>query len=239
MVRALFRRGRKMDRNWKIVYEDDAMLVCYKRAGLPVQSARVGMMDLESLVRRYLVRKTGNRNAYMALIHRLDQPVEGLVMFAKTKGAAAHLSKQIKEHTADKYYVTVTEGPWEQSQGQLVDYMKKDASNNRAVITGKGDEDAKEAKLEYEVLATSGSKSFLRIRLMTGRFHQIRLQMSHSGHPIVGDNKYNTVEGQMGRVFPALCAYRLCVTHPVTGERLTFDAAPTGPFFQEFLTVLE
>ena len=115
-----------MDRNLKIIYEDEAMLVCYKKAGLAVQSARVGARDLESLVRNYLVKQSGRRDNYMAVVHRLDQPVEGIMVFAKTKQAAAHLSEQIKHHTAEKYYLAVVEGGFNTEKGELKDQCHLD-----------------------------------------------------------------------------------------------------------------
>lgn len=225
-----------MEKNLKIIYEDDTMLVCDKKAGVPVQSSRVGMRDMESMVRNYLVKKQGTQNSYAAVVHRLDQPVEGLIIFARTKQAAAHLSEQIKNHTADKYYLAVVEGAFEEKKGQLTDYLKKDSKLNCSSVVDQSDKEGKESRLEYEVLETKGERQLLKIHLLTGRHHQIRVQLSHAGHPIVGDTKYNpTYQNTRERIFPALCAYQLSVTHPKTGKRLEFVKEPEGIFFQEFI----
>ncbi len=224
-----------MDRDLKIIYEDDVMVVCDKRAGLAVQSARVGTRDLESLVRAYLVKKNKRRNNYMAVVHRLDQPVEGIMVFAKTKEAAAHLSRQIKEHRADKYYLTVVEGVFEKKAGLLVDYLKKDSQTNSSRVVDKSDKAGKESRLEYRIIETKGERQLLEIHLLTGRHHQIRVQLCHAGHPIVGDTKYNPAyQNTRERIFPALCAYKLVLTHPVTGKRLELKKKPTGNAFEEF-----
>lgn len=217
-----------------IVYEDTDMMVCYKRAGLPVQSSRVGQMDLESLAAGY-VRK--EKNPYTAVINRLDQPVEGLVLFARNKKAAAKLSEQIKTHRAGKYYLAVSEGCFEQEKGRLEDYLVKDGKTHSAAVTDSSDKQGKKAVLEYEVLHTLGGRQLVRIRLLTGRYHQIRVQLAHAGHPIIGDMRYNPEYiGKDGGIFPALCAYKLVVDHPGTGEPKTFQHVPQSSFFSDFLT---
>lgn len=217
-----------------IVYEDEDMLVCYKRAGLPVQSSRVGQMDLESLAAGY-VRK--EKNTYTAIINRLDQPVEGLVLFARNKKAAAQLSEQIKTHGAEKYYLAVSEGCFGQEKGQLENYLIKDGKTHSAAVTDSSDKQGKKAVLEYEVLHTLDGRQLLRIRLLTGRYHQIRVQLAHAGHPIIGDMRYNPKYiGKRGGGFPALCAYKLVVAHPGTGEQKTFQCDPQSSLFSDFLT---
>lgn len=224
-----------MERNLDIIYEDEVMLVCYKKAGLAVQSARVGMKDMESMVRTYLVQKSGRRDCYMAVIHRLDQPVEGLVIFAKTKQAAAHLSEQIQKHTADKYYLAVVEGAFSVKEGMLVDYLRKNAGTNASEVVDSSHKEGKESRLEYRGLQKGKEHQLAEIHLLTGRHHQIRVQLSHNGHPIVGDTKYNPhYQNTKERVFPALCAYKLAIDHPVTGERLEFKVKPQGKAFEEF-----
>lgn len=224
-----------MNKNYRIIYEDEAMLVCHKRAGVAVQSAGVGTKDLESMVRTYLVRKSGRRDAYLGIVHRLDQPVEGLVVFARTKQSAAHLSEQIKNHTAEKYYLAVTEGEFAGEEGMLEDYLKKQAGSNLSEVVEKTDKDGKKACLEYRVRKKAGDRQLVEIHLLTGRHHQIRVQLSHAGHPIVGDRKYNPAcRHAEGRTFPALCAARLVIKHPVTGEIMQLETEPEGKEFKDF-----
>lgn len=183
-----------------IVYEDEELVVCYKEAGMAVQSSRVGQMDLESLMRNYV---SGRENTYLALINRLDQPVEGLVLFARTPKAAADLSEQISTHSADKEYLAITDGIFTAESGKLEDYMKKDAKKRMAVLASPKDRQAKKACLEYRKVCVLGGQQLLHIRLLTGRFHQIRLQLSHAGCPIVGDMRYNPACAERtGRMFP-------------------------------------
>lgn len=225
-----------MDRNLKIIYEDEDLLVCDKKAGIPVQSAKVGIRDLETLVRNYLIRKSGRRDVYVAVVHRLDQPVEGLVLFAKNRGAAAHLSEQIKHHTAEKYYLAVVEGVFEKEKGQLTNYLKKDIKNNTSQVVDKSDRDGKESKLNYRILESGEDCQLVEIHLLTGRHHQIRVQFSYAGHPIIGDTKYNSkYQSTRERIFPALCAYKLVITHPVTGKLLEFHKEPEGKLFDKFM----
>lgn len=221
--------------DFKIIFEDDAMLVCKKAAGTAVQSRRLGTPDLESMVRSYLRKKNGRQAPYAAAVHRLDQPVEGLVVFAKDKQAAAHLSLQMSEHTAGKYYLAVTEGKWEQTEDVLTDYLKKDAKNNRSCVTDEADKNGKKSQLEYRVLETRQDMQLVEIHLLTGRHHQIRVQTSHAGHPIVEDTKYNIryFEKPAGCQL-ALCAYKLILSHPVSKKRMTFSYRPKGKNFCYF-----
>lgn len=221
--------------DFKIIYEDDVMLVCNKAAGTAVQSRRLGTPDLESMVRNYLRKKTGGQAPYAAAVHRLDQPVEGLVVFAKNKQAAAHLSLQMSQYTADKYYLAVTEGIWEQPEAGLTDYLKKDAKNNRSSVIDEADKNGKKSQLEYRVLETRQDVQLIEVHLLTGRHHQIRVQTSHAGHPIVEDTKYNVryFEKPAGCQI-ALCAYKLILSHPVSKKRMMFSDRPVGKNFRDF-----
>lgn len=221
--------------NFNRIYEDDVMLVCKKTAGTAVQSRRLGTPDLESMVRNYLRRKTGEQAPYAVAVHRLDQPVEGLVVFAKNKQAAAHLSGQMAQHTADKYYLAVTEGIWEQPEAKLTDYLKKDAKSNRSFVTDETDKNGKKSQLEYRVLETRQTVQLIEVHLLTGRHHQIRVQMAQAGHPIVEDTKYNAQYSEKSAGCQvALCAYKLTLTHPVSGKSMTFSDRPEGKNFRDF-----
>lgn len=223
---------------WKNVYEDDVIIVCDKPAGVAVQSRRLDRKDLEGLVRSYLIKQSGRRDVFAAAVHRLDQPVEGLVLLAKTRQAAATLSGQMQGGEWSKEYLAVVEGKLPQTEGILEDYLRKDIRTQQAQIVSAQEEGAKRAKLEYKVLESLADRQLVRIRLYTGRYHQIRAQLAHAGHPLAGDSRYRSASGMDGRGL-GLCAYRLTFSHPVTGERLTFTKCPEGENFRDFTYISE
>ena len=220
-----------------IIYEDEELLVVYKPAKIAVQTKRFGQMDMESLLKNYLAGKeegcpAGRAVPYLAVIHRLDQPVEGLLVFAKTPEAAADLSAQASgKDSMRKEYLAVVCGRPDQLKGQLRDWLLKDGRTNTSRAVPKGTKGAKEALLQYELLETCAGRSLLRIRLQTGRHHQIRVQFAHAGLPLFGDSKYNPDPGE-GSV--ALCADQLTFSHPKSGKRLTFSCRPQNPAFAKF-----
>lgn len=222
----------------KIIYEDEHVLVCHKPAGLATQSGRVGQPDVESELKKYLNRPEGAKREskaqppYLGVVHRLDQPVEGLLVFAKNKKAAAHLTKQLSEGSLNKQYYAMVCGQPVKEDGELVDYLVKDGNVAR-VVTGQT-EGAKKSVLRYKVVEGAQvptNVAILDIRIETGRFHQIRVQMSHAGMPLLGDSKYGTQESatlsrQLGIRNVALCAYAVEFMHPVNGKRLGFNIQP-------------
>ena len=216
-----------------IIYEDAAVLVVRKPAGLAVQTKRLGQKDLESMLKNHLVQN--GKQPYIGIIHRLDQPVEGILVFAKTTKAAAALSAQAAEKTKGmkKEYLAIVCGKPEQEQGTLRNWLKKDGKTNLSSVVTKGTSDAKEAILDYEVLGYKEdvNRALIRIHLKTGRHHQIRVQMAHAGMPLYGDSKYNPnpVGGTV-----ALCAYRLTFVHPVSGKYMTFSCEPKNSAFAGF-----
>lgn len=216
--------------NPKVIYEDGDLIVCHKQAGTAVQTRRLGQPDMESLLKNYRVQK--GEPPYIGVVHRLDQPVEGVMVFAKNAKAAAALSAQIRERGIGKYYYAVAcadEGSFGQSGGKipphatLTDFMSWDKRTNIARIA----EDGKKAVLEYTVCATEGNRALFDIALHTGRHHQIRLQMAHLGCPILGDAKYGGTGCEGGQL--ALCAYRLEMRHPSTGKLMSFCIEPENP----------
>lgn len=219
-----------MDRSYiKEINRD--FLVVYKPAGLPVQTARVDRMDLEHWLLRETADETGR--PYLAVVHRLDQPVEGLLVFARNRKAAANLSRQVQEGEMVKEYLAVTSSPPEQERGRLTDFLKKDGKNNVSRVVEEGTPGGKRAELQYECLQVSESgQALVRIRLMTGRHHQIRVQLAQAGMPIAGDRKYGGDAAGAGPL--ALCAWKLKFRHPVTGEELLFQCRPAGEQFQNF-----
>lgn len=238
----------------EIIYEDKDVLVIYKPAGLATQSARVGQADVVSELKNYLVRQLGGtdrareRSApYLGIIHRLDQPVEGLLVFGKNKKASANLTEQLRdgEGLLSKHYYAVVCGKPSADRARLVDEMYKDA-NSRAQILGKTDAkiaDAKPAILEYclqkSIDIWEKKISLMDISIETGKFHQIRAQMAHAGLPLLGDAKYGNEEtaalsGELGVRNVALCAYSLEFMHPATKEKKQFRIKPRGDVFSKF-----
>ena len=172
------------------------------------------------------------------MIHRLDQPVEGLVVFAKNKQSAAALSKAVSAEGMNKIYLAECYGNTLKGSGELTDYVKKAGKGNVSTIVSKNDPEAKEARLEYEVLAEQEQTSLLRIKLGTGRHHQIRLQLSNAGMPILGDRKYAAKEamaysGEHNIKDIRLCACRLEFIHPATEEKTEFKILPAWSFTYE------
>lgn len=212
-----------------ILYEDEALLVVKKDAGIPVQSGKLRMMDLQGLIKRELFKKNpAGGEPYLGMIHRLDQPVEGLLVFAKTPQAAAELSRQVTDGRMKKHYLARVCGKPQKESGTLVDYLKKDARTNTSMAVSKGEKDAKRSELNYRVLETDGTTSLVEIELLTGRHHQIRVQMAHAGCPLLGDRKYNP-QAEDAWDFPALCAYRLSFVHPRTKKIMEYTITPDHP----------
>ncbi len=210
---------------YKILYEDEALFVLWKAAGVPVQSARISLPDVMSLLRNALLER-GVRDPYLGLVNRLDQPVEGLFLAAKEEAAAADLCRQVKEHIhMEKWYQAVLCGKLSKKKGVLVDYLRKDSRTNTSGVVMAGAKDAKKCELSYEVLREWEDRSLVKIRLLTGRHHQIRVQFAHAGAPVAGDQKYGKAEGGRGQLL--LCASELRFRHPRTGESMHFQAEPT------------
>ena len=220
-----------MDARIRIVYEDDALIVCRKYPGIAVQTAALGQADMVSELKNYLAQKEG-KTPYLAVVHRLDQPVEGLLVFARTEAAAADLSRQAQGTDTEKMtteYTAVVFGRMPQPNGELTDRLVKDARSNTSRVVSANDKNGKRAHLFYEVIEETAQTQTLRIRLTTGRHHQIRVQQAHAGCPILGDTKYGTEEAkryasEQGIRKLCLCASRLVFRHPVTGEQKEFLA---------------
>ena len=231
----------------QIVYEDEAVLVIRKPAGLATESAGIGQKDVVSELKNYVAKKNPGKTPYLGVVHRLDQPVEGLLVFAKTKKAAENLTAQLGKGTLKKEYLAVVCGKVPENTDRLVDYLAKekgmavvkeaaDAQTEKAA-----DPQAKKAVLTYTKKAETGKFTLLAVQIETGRFHQIRAQLSHAGFPILGDEKYGSEESkELSREkkirFTALCAASLSFRHPVTGKVMTFTQTPQNPAFADFLT---
>ena len=207
----------------KILYEDDYILAVHKEAGIATQTSKLAEKDLYSEVMNYLSSK-GLKDK-IGIIGRLDQPVSGIVLFAKDSGTTAAFTKLMNEGKLEKYYlVKVYEGP-KDNEGTLTDYLKKDAKTNSSLVCSSQENGAKKAILQYKVTEREEKEALLEIRLVTGRHHQIRVQCSSAGYPLLGDRKYGSkesVEYSMENNIKtvALRAYKMIFPHPVTGEEM-------------------
>lgn len=199
-----------------IIYEDNHLLVVEKPVNIPVQEDSSRDADLLTLLKNYLKEKYHKPgNVYLGLVHRLDRPVGGLMVFAKTSKAASRLSEQVRTHKFQKIYYAVVEGKVE-ANGHFVDYLLKDSKTNTVYIDSRG----KEAVLDYELVKHVKEYSLVRITLKTGRSHQIRVQFSSRGYPLYGDQRYNK-NAKIGEQI-ALFAKELSFYHPTTKELMTF-----------------
>lgn len=201
-----------------ILYEDNHLLVVVKPKNIPVQADDSKDPDLLTLLKSDLkerYQKPGN--VYLGLIHRLDRPVSGVMVFAKTSKAASRLSEQVRTHQFEKNYYAVIEGNIEKKEGTWKDYLLKDSKTNTVHV----DKNGKEAILDYKVVETVDSYSLVKIALKTGRSHQIRVQFSSRGYPLYGDQRYNK-NAKAGEQI-ALYAYKLSFYHPISKERVSFE----------------
>ena len=218
--------------NLRILHEDEHVIVCYKPAGLATQTAKMGAQDMESLLKNYLYKKE-KKMPYVAVIHRLDQPVEGILVFAKTPFAAKELNKGMQGAGFGKYYKAVVCGIPNEKKAVLEDYLIKDGKTNTSRVGKKDEAEAKKAVLAYEVIQQTDNKALLKIKLETGRHHQIRVQMANMGCPSWGDTKYNSAENvDKSWKNIALCAYHLEFIHPKTKKKMTFEVEPEGEGFK-------
>lgn len=202
-----------------IIYEDNHLLVVEKPINIPVCEDETKDVDLLSILKQYLKEKYNKPgNVYLGLVHRLDRPVGGVMVFAKTSKAASRLSKQVSDHTLKKTYLAVLCGKAKE-QDRLIDYLYKDKKQNISYVTDKSN--GKEAILDYKLLKFKNNYSLVEINLKTGRSHQIRVQFSSRGLALVGDAKYNKNSNNKTNV--ALFAKQLQFLHPITNEVLTFN----------------
>ena len=214
--------------NLNILYSDKDILVVEKPAGVAVQTAKLTEKDMVSEIKNHLSIINKKPDPYLGIIHRLDQPVRGILVFALNEKAASRLSKQISTGSFNKFYHAYVTGYMEKSDEwmTLTDYLIKD-KDNKAGIVNINDKNAKKAELKYRILKAEREKnvSLLDIELITGRFHQIRVQLSHIGHPILNDVKYGADKNLAlnNERAIALCAYRLSFKHPETGREMEFS----------------
>ena len=210
----------------KVIYEDNHIIVVEKIPNIPSQADKTGDTDMLSFVKSYIKEKYNKPgNVYLGLVHRLDRPVGGIMIFAKTSKAASRLSNQVREKIFKKKYLAVVEGKFEKEEGTLENYLAKNTKTNTSKIVNKSNKEAKLAKLDYKVLSYNKQEnlSLVEVNLHTGRHHQIRVQLANIGHSLYGDQKYGT-RGQGKQI--ALWAYELTIEHPITKEEMTFKCLP-------------
>lgn len=219
----------------KILFEDEYIMVVKKDAGIPVQAGKLRMMDLQGLIKNELYKR--NRKGgepYLGLIHRLDQPVEGVMVFAKTPFAAGSLSEQVTDGRMKKHYLALLCGKPETDEGTLVDYLVKDGRTNTSSVAKAGEKDAKRSELNYKVLRRSEETTLVEVELITGRHHQIRVQMANAGWPLYGDTKYNPAfQETKEHVQTALCAYQLSFVHPKSKKVMEFSIEPDNSMLKQ------
>lgn len=222
-----------------IVYKDNDILVCEKPAGMPVSSDKTGDMDLlHQLKNQLFFEEDQKEEPELYVVHRLDRPVGGIMVFARRKETAAELSRQIREREFEKDYQAVLTGWLPQDEGTWRDFLKKDSATNCSFIVPEGTEGAKEAVLDYEVIDMMESSkmkfTYCLIHLRTGRHHQIRVQTSSRGFGIWGDTKYNPLFQKTKRIYREIGLYaaRIAFVHPVSGEKMEFKSEPSGQAFE-------
>ena len=199
-----------------IIYEDNHLLVVEKPINVPVQADKSGDLDFLSMLKNYLKEKYNKPgDVYLGLVHRLDRPVGGIMVFAKTSKAASRLAKQIQKHEVKKIYMAVLEGKVSES-GVFKDKLKKDEKLNITRVSA----DGKDAELSYKLIGYVNNLSLVRISLKTGRSHQIRVQFASRKLPLYGDQKYNP-NAALDQI--ALFASMLEFKHPVTKEVMSFE----------------
>lgn len=209
----------------KILYEDNHILVVLKPQMLACCPDESGDDNLLDAIKSYLKEKYQKPgNVYVGLVHRLDRPTGGVMVYAKTSKAAARLTEGLQLGDFEKKYLTVLCGTPDSERGKLTNYLRKNTVNNMVYICTQTEDGAKYAELDYKVLESNAKNSLAEVRLYTGRTHQIRVQMAGISRPVFGDMRYGGAFAQKGKL--ALWAYSLSFTHPVLKERMKFIALP-------------
>lgn len=216
----------KMEEKLTVLYEDNQIIVVLKPQNMPTQGDSSGDESLLGAVKAYVKEKYDKQGeAFIGLVHRLDRPTGGVMVFARNSKSASRLSEQIKTGAFEKKYLAVVVGTPRDRQARLVNYLKKDEKNNLVTVVPAAYEDAKRAELAYKVVENDDKVALVDIKLITGRSHQARVQMQHIGTPIFGDARYGGDKLAKGHNL-ALWAYELRFYHPVTKMPMVFVAYP-------------
>ena len=221
--------------NLQILYEDNHLIVVNKRAGDIVQGDKTGDMPLSDIVKLYLkVKYKKPGNVFLGVVHRLDRPTSGAVIFARTSKALSRMNEMLKKHEIEKTYLAIVKNKPQNNTGTLIDYLIKNPRNNKSTAYSQEKTGSKKAILHYELLASSDRYHVLKINLETGRHHQIRVQLSKIGSPIKGDLKYGFDRSNKNAGI-SLHAYQIAFTHPVRKELIALTApVPDDDIWQYF-----
>lgn len=212
-----------MKEELQVLFEDNHIIVVVKPQNVPSQEDISGDEDMLTIIKKYLKEKYNKPgNVYVGLVHRLDRPTGGVMVFAKTSKGASRLSEAIRDGDFEKTYLTVVSGKPKEDDGYYVHYLKKNSVTNMVYVVPPATDGAKRAELKYEVLEAKGKYNLVRVHLITGRGHQIRVQMSTEGTPICGDARY----GSEDNCLLALWAAQIKFEHPTTKQRMVFIAYP-------------
>ena len=209
-----------------VIYEDNHIIVVEKPVNIPSQGDKTEDVDMLTIVKQYIKEKYNKPGeVYLGLVHRLDRPVGGVMVFARTSKAASRLSEQVRNKDFRKKYLVIADGKFENAKGTLEDYLLKNERLNMSKVVDAKTKNAKLAVLDYEVLKYNEEidLSVVKINLHTGRHHQIRVQLANAGHSICGDQKYGT-RGKQKQI--ALYAYKLTFPDPITKETIEITSMP-------------
>ena len=212
--------------NLKVLYEDNHIIVVEKPVNIPSQGDKTEDLDMLTIIKEYSrVKYNKPGNVYLGLIHRLDRPVGGVMVFAKTSKAASRLSEQVREKIFKKRYLVIVDGKLEKEKGIFQDYLLKNERANISKVVKEGTKNSKFAELDYEVLKydKENNISLVKVNLHTGRHHQIRVQFASRNHAIYGDQKYGS-RGQRQQI--CLWAYSLTIKHPISKDEMNFICLP-------------
>lgn len=209
-----------------IIYEDNHLLIVEKPFDVLSQKDNTNDLDMVEILKKYLKDKYDKKgNVYLGLVHRLDRPVGGVMVFAKTSKAAKRLSEDIRNNKFRKRYLVVVNGSIDKKSGMFYDYLLKDTKTNMVRVVREGTAGAKEAILKYDVIQKTDKLSLLMVELVTGRSHQIRVQFSSRGNPLYGDQRYGGKFSKVGQRI-ALWAYEVEFVHPTRKEVMKFNLKP-------------
>ncbi|GGB94669.1 RluA family pseudouridine synthase [Staphylococcus nepalensis] len=218
-----------------VLYEDNHLLMVEKPINVPVQADNSKDQDLLSILKNYIkIQYNKPGNVYLGLVHRLDRPVGGAIVFAKTSKAASRLSNELRKQKLHRTYLAVIHGVPSKNEGVLHDYLWKDRNKNIVYAVDSQKKDAKESILNYKVIKTINKKTLIQVQLKTGRSHQIRVQFANQNLPLYGDQKYGQNINKHGQQI-ALWASQLSVKHPTKHEMISVTSTPTGSIWKEFL----